>query len=66
LFVEDKIQEELALEMAFEGNRYHDLMRIAIRRDDNAYLAEKVAKNHPDDYNTIKDKLMTREHWFIK
>jgi len=42
------------------------LMRIAIRRDDNAYLAEKVAKNHPDDYNTIKDKLMTREHWFIK
>ncbi|HOG04621.1 MAG TPA: RagB/SusD family nutrient uptake outer membrane protein [Paludibacter sp.] len=66
LFVEDKIQEELALETAFEGNRYHDLMRIAIRRDDNAYLADKVAKNHPDDYNTIKDKLMTRENWFIK
>lgn len=65
LFVEDKIQEELALEMAFEGNRYHDLMRIAIRRDDNEYLAEKVAKSHLD-YSTVKSKLMTRENWFIK
>ncbi len=65
-YVEDKIQEELALETAFEGNRFQDLMRFAIRRNDNAYLADKVAAKHTSNRETIRDKLMTRQNWFIR
>ena len=41
--VEDMIIEEMALEGALEGNRFYDLMRVALRRDDPDYLAERVA-----------------------
>lgn len=65
LFVEDMIEQELALETAFEGNRFHDLMRIAIRRDDNAYLADKVAAKHKENQVAIKSKLMDRANWYL-
>ncbi|MFV0472206.1 MAG: RagB/SusD family nutrient uptake outer membrane protein [Paludibacteraceae bacterium] len=65
LFVEDKIQEELALETAFEGNRFQDLMRFAIRRNDNSYLADKVSQKHVDNAAAIKTKLLQREKWYL-
>ncbi|MDP4270837.1 MAG: RagB/SusD family nutrient uptake outer membrane protein [Bacteroidota bacterium] len=65
-FVEDKIVNELALETAFEGNRFHDLMRIAIRRDDNAYLANKVAAKYKSNSEAIKTKLMDRSNWYLR
>ena len=40
--VEDLIMQEEALEFAFEGYRFYDLMRVALRRNDPSYLAEKV------------------------
>ena len=40
--VEDLIMDEDALEFAFEGQRYYDLMRVALRRGDPAYLADKI------------------------
>ncbi len=43
LFVEEVIVEELALETAFEGNRWGDLVRIALRRNDPSFLANTVA-----------------------
>lgn len=71
LFVEDKIQEELALETAFEGNRFHDLMRITMRRiktgeGTEAYLADKVAAKHTDNKEAIRSKLLTIDNWFVK
>jgi starch-binding outer membrane protein, SusD/RagB family len=71
LFVEDLIQQELALETAFEGNRFHDLMRIALRRikngeGDASYLAKKVAAKHTDNQSAIESKLMDVENWYIK
>jgi hypothetical protein len=66
LYVEDLIQKELALETAFEGNRFQDLMRFAIRRNDPAYLADKVAEKHPDNKAVIIEKLMHPENWYIK
>ena len=62
LYVENMLVDELAHEMAFEGNRFQDLMRIAIRRDDNKFLADKVAAKNPAVFN----KLMTRANWFLK
>ncbi len=65
-FVEDKIIEEAALELAFEGNRFHDLMRVAIRRNDNSYLADRVAAKHKQNKEAIRTKLMDRRNWYLK
>lgn len=66
LYVEDLIQKELALETACEGNRFQDLMRFAIRRDDNSYLANIVASKYSDNREAIRTKLMDRKNWYLK
>jgi tetratricopeptide (TPR) repeat protein len=65
-FVEDKIIEEAALELAFEGNRFHDLMRVAVRRNDNSYLADRVAAKHTNNKEAIRSKLLDRKNWYLK
>ncbi len=42
LGMEDAIIDEAALELAFEGNRWDDLLRISLRRGDMSFLANKV------------------------
>lgn len=64
-FVEDELIKEYALETAFEGNRFHDLMRVAIRRNDPAYLANKVAEKYSDNKEIIRTKLMTPANWYL-
>ena len=71
LYVEDKIEEELAQETAFEGNRFHDLMRFAYRRmrngeADASYLANKIAKKHGYENTLLKSKLLNTENWYIR
>ncbi|HDR67838.1 MAG TPA: RagB/SusD family nutrient uptake outer membrane protein, partial [Bacteroidaceae bacterium] len=66
LFVEDKVIEELALETAFEGNRFHDLIRIAFRRNDPAYLSNRVAEKYTDNKEAIRTKLMDENNWYLR
>ncbi len=66
VYMEDLIVNETALECAFEGNRFHDLMRVAIRRDKNEYLADKVAAKHKTNGEAIKQKLLVRDNWYLK
>jgi hypothetical protein len=40
--VETMIMEENALELAYEGQRWSDLLRVAIRRNDPSFIADKV------------------------
>lgn len=67
--VEDMIQQELALETAFEGNRFHDLMRFTLRRmkegGDASYLADKVSAKYPDK-TKMRTYLMNPDNWYIK
>ena len=65
LYVEDQIIEELALETAFEGNRFHDLMRISIRRSNPAYLANKVSEKYTDNKEAVRSKLMNQNNWYL-
>ncbi len=65
--IEDFIMEERAMELAFEGKRWFDLVRVAERRDSPEYIANKVAAKFEgtDMYNTVHAKLMNRENWYL-
>lgn len=43
--VENMSIDEAGLELAFEGRRWSDLLRFALRRNDPAFLADKVYEN---------------------
>ena len=64
-YVEDLIVQELALETAFDGNRFQDLMRVAIRRNDNSYLANIVASKYTSNKEAIRAKLLDRTKWYL-
>ena len=65
-YLENKVIEERARELAFEGERFYDLMRVAKRRDDNAYLADRIAaKFSGTEAEHIQDLLMDEENWYI-
>ncbi len=65
--VEDLIVEERALELAYEGHRWFDLMRIARHRDDPAYLADKVAAKFSDEQKReeVRNRLMDVNNWYL-
>jgi len=67
LYVEDKIVDEMALEEAFEGQRFAELQRIAQHRNDPSFLAGKVARRNGDDAfdNDLYTKLCDQSKWYL-
>ncbi len=67
LFVEDMICNEMALQTAFEGTRYYDLMRISQHRSDPTFLARKVAgRNGAAKFNSsLFTKLSDEKNWYL-
>lgn len=69
LFIEDQVVSEAGLELAYEGRRWSDLVRIALRRNDPAFLADKiynklVAENNPAAAE-VRARLMKKENWYL-
>jgi len=64
-WVESTICDEMALETSFEGNRFQDLMRIAMRRNDPSFLASRVAAKHGTDYDRVYNLLLNENNWFL-
>lgn len=69
--VEDLIIDECALETCFEGFRFHDLMRVALRRDTPSYLADKVysrrgQQNVGEMKSLINCDLNNPVNWYLK
>ncbi len=67
LMIEDLIIAERSLELAFEGRRFSDLVRIADRRGDPSYLADKVAAKFEGtpEYDRIHSKMMDPANWYL-
>ncbi len=67
LFVEDELMRETAMEAAFEGNRYLDLLRVARRRNDPSYVAQRVASKYTDETKkaSVLLKLMDPTNWYL-
>jgi hypothetical protein len=67
--VEDALINEAALELAYEGKRWPDLVRIALRRNDPSFLADKIynkllAENNPQA-SAVRAKLMNKDNWWL-
>jgi hypothetical protein len=63
--VEDMIIDELALEGSFEGYRFSDLMRVALRRNDASYVADRVANRDGKLDAALRTKLMDKSNWYL-
>lgn len=64
--VEDLIIDECALELAFEGTRFSDLCRVALRRGNPDYLAERVSKRHTGEVDEkLRSRLRNTANWFL-
>ena len=67
MWVENVICKVLALEISFEGNRFGDLVRIALRRNDPDFLAKRIASKHEgSEYDRIYGLLSSdKKNWFL-
>lgn len=68
--VDSLILNEEALEFAFEGIRYYDLMRFALRRPNpEQWLADRITERRgakrSGELDNIRAKLMNRKNWFL-
>ena len=63
--VENLIINEMALEGSFEGYRYYDLMRVALRRNDPAYLANLISWRRGQQDEALRTLLMDKRNWYL-
>lgn len=64
-YVEERILDELALEAAFEGNRFGDLIRFAERRGEPELLINRVANRSGIVDQKLSGILQDKGNWYI-
>lgn len=64
-FVEEILAEECALESAFQGNRFHDLMRMSLHNNRYSIIAGAIAKKHKTNYDAVYTKMMDPANWYL-
>jgi hypothetical protein len=69
LTIENALIKETALENAFEGTRWPDLLRVALRRNDPSFLADKIynkmLKDGTGDAAGTRARLMNPANWYL-
>jgi len=72
VFVDSLLLNENALELAFEGNRYYDLMRFAMRQANPAeFMAKHIFARRGEEKRSevqgeVKTNFADRSTWFLK
>lgn len=67
IYAVELILDERARELGFEGERFYDLMRVAKRTGNPAFLADKIAaKFRGPDADKIRTLLMDENNWYVK
>lgn len=65
--MENSIINEGALELAYEGYRWPDLLRVTLRRDDPSFIADKIYNKLLKEGNpsaaAVRAKLMRKEYY---
>ena len=70
-YVDSLLLNEEALELAFEGTRYYDIMRFALRQDNPAafmakhILARRGEENRGELQGEVKTDFTDRSTWFL-
>ena len=64
--VDSLILTESALEFAFEGTRYYDIMRYALHQKDPAAAMRKILQARRGSKNTASIPLTDKNSWFLK
>lgn len=71
LYLEEVILKERARELAFEGERFYDIVRVARRRnklgeDGSAFLANTIAEKFPaSEREYMRAYLQNSENWYL-
>ncbi len=67
VLVDSLIDNEQVLETSFEGCRFYDIMRMALRKGDPVYLADKVSRrNGNGEVDTrLKALLSDQRNWYL-
>jgi hypothetical protein len=69
MVLENHIIDEAARELAFEGHRWEDLVRVAMRRNDPSFLADKIylklQKGGYGEAEEVRNRLMDTQNWFL-
>lgn len=66
LYLEELIMDERARELAYEGERFYDLIRVSKRRNDPSFLAKKVSAKFPSSQRqAMFEKLKDEKNWYI-
>ena len=66
--VDSLILNECALELAFEGTRYYDIMRYAMRQSSPGTIMQQFinARNGKDGSATVQTDLSNTRNWYLK
>lgn len=68
-YMEKLLADECAMETAFNGNRYVDLMRMSRHQIDRAasptIIAEAIAEKHAGEYSSYYAKMLDPKNWYI-
>ena len=66
LDLEEKILQERAREMAYEGKRWYDILRIAKRRDDPSMVVELMKQKYPEEYHgKVESFYQSAANWYL-